>query len=81
MDYNMDSRWVAGLTTEEARETRRKEVQSFERVFSELRAILEKEMRSSNEVDFTSPSWAYKQAHTIGHNQALTTVLNLIKDK
>lgn len=37
--------------------------------------------KKTKSVDFDSPSWAYKQAHEIGYNQALEDVLTLLNHK
>ena len=53
----------------------------FREVLSE---ILEEKLTkkfSISEKDYDNPSWAYKQAHRLGYNQALTEVINLIKEK
>jgi len=75
----MDSKWIKGLAGEE-KERRVSEVKAHHRAFSDLREILEKEWKNPKESDYESPSWAFKQADTIGFNRALTTVLNLIKE-
>ncbi len=45
-----------------------------------IRAAIEAELKPMKPADYDQPSWAYKQAHNNGNNDAIETVLNLLKE-
>lgn len=81
---NFGMTWTHGLTEEEKRHfIEALRIQMSGPVFEKLRKMIEDQVESINrkqgiEQDYTSPSWAYHQAHMIGSRQALLTVLKMI---
>ncbi len=78
----MDTKWIKALTGT-AKEQRKREVLGYLNAFDELGVLIEELKVLSTAADYDSPSWAFKQAHSNGYNQALERVINLInvKDK
>ena len=77
----MDSRWFKGKTKGEAKEARKKDVQSFRRAFGELTELLKEEFEDTPTPDYNNPSWAYKQADINGANRMLRQIMKLIDIK
>ena len=78
----MDVKWTTGKKGD-AKEARRKQVLGYRNTFDDLKEILVTLQNDVGIPDYTSPSWAFEQAHSNGFNQALERVINLItiKDK
>jgi len=74
--------WLKGLKGPD-KERRKDVVLSYRNAFDDLKNILEGQLEIVPLPDYDSPSWAYKQADTNGHNRALESVIRLIniKDK
>ncbi len=76
------SRWFNGLTTTE-QDILRKEIKQSVAVLERLSHILEDDLRRSvlratEEMNFTSPSWPYQQAHKLGEQACLRKLLEFI---
>jgi len=72
----MHSVFVKGLKGE-AKEKRVQEIRSYKNAFNALKEILENDFEESVP-DYTSPSWAYKQADVNGANRKLQQILKLL---
>lgn len=47
----------------------------------ELSSILKKKLKKPQDTDYESPSWAFKQAHDNGYNQAVSEILKLLGEE
>lgn len=71
----MDSRWTKGYEGE-AKELRKKEVLSYNKGFSELKAILEKEFKGPDHN--YDDGWAIRQMAINEYNRVLKDMLKII---
>lgn len=71
----MNSQWLKGAKDKEARKER---IKGHALAFEDLTEVLEGLLKETAP-DYDSPSWAYKQADQNGYNQAIRSVINLIK--
>lgn len=79
----MYTRWTQHLTTDEEKESFKKEIYSAKRVLERLRDILneDEEMLDRSEMDqrtYDMPNWDYRQAHKNGNRQAMRALRLLV---
>jgi len=78
----MNNRLLQGVPKDELERAK----ESLQRLLADpamdyVRQAVRLQRRKSKSVDYDNPSWAYKQAHDNGFNEALHIVEALIKDK
>lgn len=70
--------WYKGTKTKAEREEITKTLKSYKPAFDALKEHLSEKPTHPG---YDSPSWAYKQAHQNGYNEAIRDVLKLIDIK
>ena len=79
----INNRWVRHLTSAEERESFKQSVSHLTHtaVFKRLVDIVEEELQKigTDQSDFSTPEWAYKQAYLLGEKSGLTKILSLLK--
>lgn len=74
----MDARWFKNAQIE--KETRRKQVLSFNTAFEELLKLIREELVKKPSVrDYASPGWQNQQIAVNEYNQAIDDITSLIK--
>jgi len=75
----MKASWFKGCKTKAEKDKVRQSIMSSRESLDRLKEILEPMLKdASPTTDYDCPSWAFKQADRLGHNRALTTVLELL---
>ena len=76
----MQSRWFSHLKSEKERQSFKEYIESSSIVLDRLRELVyntikELEIKTN---DYSSPSWAYLQAHQNGRREALEEIIKLV---
>lgn len=77
----MQSKWFSNCASEEDKREMRVRLAASAPILERLREIIiAKQVSATNTepADYDSPSWAYKQAHLNGYNEAIREVLKYI---
>jgi hypothetical protein len=70
--------WFHNLPKEE-QEQFKQTVLGSQKVLDKLREICYTMKVESKSTDYDSPSWAFKQAHSNGYNQALLDIISILQ--
>ena len=71
--------WTKDCKTGPEKAKRKEVILSNQGSLDILKVIIESKRIKAKGSDYESPSWAYKQADTIGYNRALTELLDLME--
>lgn len=76
----MQTRWFQDLPPKEQDDFKKLVLGSY-KVLDKLKQIVYTMSMESKSVDYDSPSWAFRQADTIGYNRAISDLLKLLEFK
>lgn len=79
----LDVCWTKHIRDEEQKNNFISTILASTAMQERLIELLEEKLENSskeNEVDYESPSWAYKQADKLGYQRALREIINIIPD-